>query len=464
MDSCGTTRPMCATLIASAMAAVSHAQSGDTLPQALLLMPNGSLASTGVYCHDRSPGCASPGPVLPIGTNFWQERKFTGDWGGLRTALSDSGVSVHATSTTDLSTVVSGGQRQGFLMPYLIDVNAALDTQRLGLWEGGRAFIDFQQAGCTQLASKYVPDWWGWDSLNPYTQNYTELAQYWYQQSFADGALKLKFGKIDANADFGVSYTGSNFISQAAYQPGTLAMDLPTYPNQAGGGEVLFEPVKGIEGKFGFFDGSTNYYNVDTGGLGAQTGRTGLASFLWENPGSYFLVAEGGGSWTADDLSGNVAAGWWQQTGESYGMGVNGAQAVQGPWGLYASFSQDLFKPEGGTPHEALTAFGQFAWSPPETNPAQWSLMGGLSWQGILPGRSQDTAGLLTAWTQFSNEPSITTSAGVGEFMFEAFYNVQVTPWLGIQPDVQFVNQPSSVPSAGVPDAVILTVRVAIAF
>ena len=85
---------MCATLIASAMAAVSHAQSGDTLPQALLLMPNGSLASTGVYCHDRSPGCASPGPVLPIGTNFWQERKFTGDWGGLRTALSDSGVSV----------------------------------------------------------------------------------------------------------------------------------------------------------------------------------------------------------------------------------------------------------------------------------------------------------------------------------------------------------------------------------
>ena len=117
MDSCGTTRPMCATLIASAMAAVAHAQSGDTLPQALLLMSNGSLASTGVYCHDRSPGCASPGPVLPVGTNFWQERKFTGDWGGLRTALSDSGVSVHATSTTDLSTVVSGGQRQGFLMP-----------------------------------------------------------------------------------------------------------------------------------------------------------------------------------------------------------------------------------------------------------------------------------------------------------------------------------------------------------
>jgi hypothetical protein len=52
-------------------------------------MDSGALASTGVYCHDRSPGCASPGPVLPIGTSFWQERKFTGDWGGLRTALSD---------------------------------------------------------------------------------------------------------------------------------------------------------------------------------------------------------------------------------------------------------------------------------------------------------------------------------------------------------------------------------------
>lgn len=90
--------------------------------------------------------------------------------------------------------------------------------------------------------------------------------------------------------------------------------------------------------------------------------------------------------------------------------------------------------------------------------------MGGVSWQGIVPGRPQDTAGLLAAWNQFGNEPAITTSAGVGEFVFETFYNFQVTPWLGIQPDVQFVNQPSSVPSASVPDAVILTVRVAIAF
>ena len=69
--------------------------------------------------------------------------------------------------------------------------------------------------------------------------------------------------------------------------------------------------------------------------------------------------------------------------------------------------------------------------------------MGGLSWQGILPGRSQDTAGLLTAWTQFSNEPAITTSAGVGEFMFEAFYNVQLNKWASVKPYAQLIINPA---------------------
>ena len=62
----------------------------------------------------------------------------------------------------------------------------------MGLWAGGQVFIDFQKAGSTQLGSKYLPDFWGWDAIYPYTQNFTQLAQYWYMHSFAEGALKLK--------------------------------------------------------------------------------------------------------------------------------------------------------------------------------------------------------------------------------------------------------------------------------
>lgn len=423
--------------------------------------------------EESDQGPQSPGfnQLAVTGEWPWKSTVLTGDWGGLRNKLGESGIVLTSTSTTDLATVVSGGQRQGFIMPYLIDTNLSIDTQKLGLWSGGQVFIDFQQAGSTQKGSKYLPDFWGWDAIYPYTQNFTELAQYWIQQSFADGALKLKFGKIDANTDFAVTYPGLQFINSAAYFPGGMVVDLPTYPNQAGGAEILLQPVSWFGGRFGFFDGSTNYYDTSTGGSATPTGGRGLSTFLWDNPGSYFLIGEMGPQWTLGDLAGHASVGWYEQTGQSTEPSASlspsppGQTYVEGPWGLYLSGSQQLFqtKTDAGTQSQ-LVAFGQFGWSPPSLNSCQWSLMSGLSWQGLLPGRPNDTFGSMVAYAHLGDEPTMTTSPGEGEFIVEGFYNFQITPWLGVQPDVQFINLPSSVSGQGVPDAVVLTVRVTMSF
>ena len=420
---------------------------------------------------DQGPQSPGFNQLAETGAWPWSSATATGDWGGARTRMSESGIVLTSSATLDLATVVGGGQRQGFLMPYLIDTNLSIDTQKLGLWSGGQVFIDFQQAGSTQPASRYLPDYWGWDAIYPYATSYTELAQYWYQQSFADGALRLKFGKIDANTDFAVTYPGLQFINSAAYFPGGLVTDLPTYPNQAGGAEILVQPVQWFGGRFGFFDGSTNCFDPSTGGAASPTGHRGLSTFLWDNPGSYFLIGEAGPQWTVADLAGRASVGWYQQTGESAEPGASlspspiGQQSVDGLWGLYLSGSQQLFqsRSDAGT-QSLLAAFGQFGWSPPELNSCQWSLMGGLTWQGLLPGRPNDTFGSMVAYAHFGNEPNLSVSPGSGEFAVEAFYNFQITPWLGVQPDVQFINQPSDVPGQGVPDAVVLTVRVTLNF
>lgn len=419
--------------------------------------------------EEGDQGPQSPGfnAIAQTGSWPWQASTLTGDWGGVRTGLGDRGVVITSTATLDLATVVSGGQRHGFLMPYLIDTNLSIDTGKFGLWADGQFFVDFQQAGCTQLASRYLPDFWGWDAIYPYEQSYTELSQYWLLQSFADGALKLKFGKIDANTDFAVSYPGLQFVNSAAFMPGNLVTDLPTYPNQAGGAEIMLQPVSWFGGKFGFFDGTTNFYNPASGGAAPPTGGHGMANFLWENPGSYFLIGEAGPQWTIDGLAGRAVAGWFDQTGDST-ISQSGASGlnpiVTGSWGLYASGSQQLYQGTGSGQSEVVELFGQFGWSPPEQNPSQWSVMGGLTWQGLLPARPNDTFGALAGYTHFPDNPSITTSPGKGELVLESFYNVQVTPWLGLQPDVQYINQPSDVPGSGVSDAVILTLRVTINF
>jgi porin len=439
--------------------------SGDPKPAPAAARPE-DPAATG-SAGPQSPTFSEP---TAIGSWPWTSSTLTGDWGGSRSRLSDSGITFNGTATLDLATVMGDAPGHGFVMPYLVDLNLSLDTQRMGLWPGGEVFLDFQQAGSTSLATNFVPDYWGWDAVYPFATDFTELAQYWYQQSFADDAIRLKLGKIDANVDFAVSYPNLQFVNSAAYMPSVLAQDLPTYPNQAGGFEVLLRPVSWLDAKFGMFDGSTNWYDPSTGQSGPASGERGVGGFFWSNPGSYFLIGEVDAHWKEGPNPGHANIGWFDQTGASAEPGTSvapspaGIQDVEGPWGLYASVSQTVFQPEGADQGQGLSLFGQFGWSPPTQNPSQWSLMGGADWKGILESRPNDTAGLLAACAHMSNVPSLGVSPGEGEWVVEAFYNIQVTPWLGIQPDLQWVRQPSTEPEYDIGGAWILTFRVSMTF
>jgi len=460
--------------------------------QSLVLAVFAILAALPCAAQDAEPHTAEPphapaapaspvagdGPQSPTfnpaasaeGAWPWQSSTLSGDWGGLRTKLSDSGVVLTGVATVDLATVMGQTPERGFVMPYLVDVSLSIDTHKAGWWEGGQVYLDFQQGGAIGKPMTMVPDYWGWDAVYPFTQDYTELSQYWYQHSFIDGALRLKLGKIDANVDFAVSYPNLQFINSAAYMPSVVALDLPTFPYQAGGFEILGRPLEWLDAKFGMFDGSTNWYDPSTGTAGPSTGSHGVGGFFWDNPGAYFLIGELNARWDQVPLPGHLNLGWFQQTGDSAEPGNSrvpsplGQQEVTGAWGLYSSFSQRLWQPEGASSGQGIAAFGQFGWSPPSRNPSQWSIMGGGTWQGLLPSRESDTAGLMVAYAHFSDTPTLTPSPGQGEFVVEAFYNIQVTPWLGIQPDLQYIHQPSSVPQADIGGAWILTFRVSVNF
>lgn len=462
-------------LILTAGVATARAQQGRAAAPAgegSLFVSDSDEPEPDAIPQEGGPGVQSPSfkEVSPTPSKMWPWDSDTlgGNWGGVRDKLGANGIVFSGTATADLSTVLSGGTRRGFLMPYLVDANLSVDFGKLGLWKGGEAFVDFQQAGCTQQPTNYVADFWGWDSISPMASSYTQLAQYWIGQSLADGAIKLKLGKMDANVDFSVSYPGLLFVNSAAYYPGPLVTEMPTYPNQAGGFEVLINPVDWFHARFGMFDGSTNQFDPQTGGAGAPTGDHGLGGFLWENSGAYFLIAEGGPRWSKDGMTGHLDFGWWQQTGDSVTPPISAAggpsHSVQGPWGLYVTAAQDVYRPAGDADGRKLSAFGQFGWGDPQGDPAQWSVMGGVSWQGVLPDRAADTVGALVAYSQFSGYPAMSVSPGQGEFVAEAFYNLKLNSWLSVQPDLQYLNQPTQVAGSGAPDTWILTFRVSVSF
>ena len=393
----------------------------------------------------------------------WESNAMTGDAFGVRSSLQNAGLTVQGTATLDFVNVINGGQVNGFTMLSLIDLNLTVDTEKLFSLKGGTVFVDFQTASQTRSLGELVPDYWGYDVINS-LGSFTALAQYWYQQDILGDRLQVKFGKIDANVDFAVPCTGLNFVNSAAYYPATMVQDMPTYPRQAGGVEILATPFENFDVRFGFFDGTSNYENPSTGTMGTNTGSHGMSTFLWDNPGSYFLIAEAGPNWKFGDHKGKFRAGWFEQTGDTDISGMNGPGVGTGPVGAYAYANQHLFEPIVDGQSMGLEIFGQFSWSDPTTNASQWSLMLGSQWEGVLDSRPNDTVGFLWAYTQFSSNDTLSTSPGSSEAIAEGFYSVQITPWFSIQPDVQYISQPSSISTANISGAWVTTVRLAFVF
>ena len=393
----------------------------------------------------------------------WESNTMTGDFFGARSKLQNAGITLQGTGTLDFVNVLNGGQVNGFTMLSLFDINATGNTEKLFGLKGGTIFVDFQTANQTRSPAELVPDYWGYDVINSFG-SFTQLGQYWYQQEILGDRLKVKFGKIDANVDFAVPCTGLNFVNSAAYYPAAVVQDMPTYPRQAGGVEIMTKPFEKFDARVGFFDGSSNFVNPTTGFVGSDTGTHGLSSFLWDNPGSYFLIAEAGPDWIIGTHSGKFRAGWFEQLGYTDITGVNGPGVGGGPTGTYAYANQHIFDPDGAGGLLGLELFGQFSWSDPNRNPSQWGLMLGSQWQGVIDARPSDTVGFLWAYNQFSSNESLTTSPGSSEAILEAFYDFQVTPWFSIQPDMQYLSQPSSDASANISGAWIFTMRLSFVF
>ena len=79
---------------------------------------------------------------------------------------------------------------------------------------------------------------------------------------------------------------------------------------------------------------------------------------------------------------------------------------------------------------------------------------------GLLPGRDNDVAGFRSSFAGVSRAAGSRFTRD--EMNLEGFYKFQVTPWLGIQPDLQLIRHPGGDRSRD--DAVVATVRMMTTF
>ncbi len=384
-----------------------------------------------------------------------------------RQQWADGGFQFSLNLTIDGGYNFTGGNQAGGYVAGLLTATIAIDTERLAKWKGGTFVTTWQSYYETNPGPfNLIPDWWGYDGIATGFGDINQVSECYYRQTLLDDALTVIFGKQDACNNFLMPLGSDNgFVNTMTMYPAGMMPYVPSYPDQAMGLVITGRPTDWLDLKLGWFDGTTAY--SPNGEFPHSTGSLGPGTFF-DNPGSWFFIGEAETSWSlGEGLGGSFGVGGWWQTGPSVGMGFNMMDPMMvsdGVGGYYIQGAQRIYNPEpSSATAQGLQVFGQFGWQKPSANPVHWSMLGGLQYTGLIPGRANDTVGLGVGYASFSDSGMAYRGVpNLYELAIEAYYRIAITPWMTLQPDLQVVSTP--IGDAQAPTAVIGILRLSINF
>jgi porin len=400
-----------------------------SLSVAAILFAFGALVGTRGFAQDT---------VKTYSGDFLTRSTLTGDWLGYRNDLLAKGITFDAYVTQVEQGVVSGGKNGSWEYGGRGDLTGNLDTGKAGLWPGG--FLTAELEG-------------NWESsVNPKTgalepadttqlfpvpgSRDVALSNLSFAQFFSH-YIGISLGKFDViplgdNNAFAHGKGDSQFLNLAFNADPVLlvvpystlavgALILPTADPDDCILKVVVASAKGKATTSGFddFDGALFWSEI----------RKRIEVF---------------------DLMGHQLVGGLYSNRNYTSLdqrlsAIIGNQQIakhDGTWSVYYNFDQYLYEPKKGV-DQGVGVFGRFGASQGNPNPAQYFYSIGLGGKGFIPTREHDQAGLGYYYISIRNptlaHPRGTTSFLRDEWGFEGYYNLALTPWLLLTPDVQVI-------------------------
>jgi porin len=382
--------------------------------------------------------------------------------GGLRTPLGDYGITLGLQDTETLLGNVSGGVKQGATMQGVTTATLQVDTQKAFGLPGGTIHVSALQIHGRSLSPSYL------DNLQTANgteaDNATRLWELWYDQSFANGAFDIKLGQQSIDQEFMVSQYSALFVNTMAGWPAVPSYDLfaggPAYPLSSLGIRGLVTPTENLTILAGVFDDNPpgGPFNDDPQSADAGGVRFNL------NTGALFIAEAQLHVNTIADLPGTYKLGFWYDTGyfpdqafDNQGRSLadpasSGIPEMhKGNYSVYGVVDQTIWQPKGSA--RSLNVFARLAGAPADQNLIRFSANAGLTLTDPLPGRPNDSAGINLGVVKVSGQAAeLDRATGLfsgafvpvrgTETLIELTYQAQVTPWLQVQPDAQFIANP----------------------
>ena len=307
-----------------------------------------------------------------------------------------------------------------------------------------------------------------------------------------DGQYDVKMGMQSLDQDFIASKESAFYLNTMMGWPMVPSVDLyaggPAYPLSSLGVRFKAKPTGDITVLGGVFQDNPpgGPFNNDSqlrgstrwgGNFNLRTGALFIAEVQYAvNQPSNGDMDTGGSPWNG--LPGVYKLGAWFDTASfpnqvSDNMGVSLASPITTGMprmnlynaSLYGLFDQTVWSAGSDGP-QSIAVFARAMGAPNDRNLVSFSVNAGVNFHGMVPGRDADTlavggglAQLSSAARAFNRDtnfygtaPFATPTRNVEQFI-EITYQIQVTPWLQIQPDFQYIFNPGGgIPNSNNPE------------
>jgi porin len=409
-------------------------------------------------------------PSVPVyGGSLCERAYLTGDWGGARQKLADNGVLFQFDFTQLIQGNAYGGKSTSNAFRYsgALEYKMTFDTARMKLWPGGLIVLKGEtKIGDNinpKVGSLLAPNFQGLLPV-PADPGMTTLSEFYVMQALSEQFVLLA-GKIDATAVLDQNAFAANqrtqFMNTGLRINPVLFYGAPYTTMVAG---AVWLPTKWLQVTTAVADNDPDGAATMTGFNTAFHGRDWLTASqefdLTVKPFDKTGHQRFGWFWTSRDfpeLGGDNRIQFPQTVGARLITWAvlprwarvlrlgNTVYSISNPdtspdtWGLYYNFDQFLLT-EADDPNQGFGVFGRFGYGgQPNLFEEFYSL--GVSGTGSIPTRDRDVWGLGYYFANISDHINpvfdLNSEQGV-----ELFYNIEITPWLHITPDLQVIVNP----------------------
>lgn len=419
----------------------------------VLSVPAPQIGASAPMQRQSRPEAATTAATGVTGAAPPTQPHLLGDWGGVRTALEDRGITPAIQYIAMPVWNVKGGTRSDLSYAAQFTAGATFDLDRIAGIEGG----SFQLLVTNRHGDNINADQklellqnpqaiWGAGQV-------WRLSQMFYRQ--VAGKVDAKIGRMSVGEDFGTAPCFFESLYFCGIVPGHVT---PQYwynpPVSVWGTRVRVNDRLGYT-QVGVYELNPDNLQPDKGFNLSFSGARGVLVPVERG----FTVKLGGdpkrlgtykiGVWhdtsVSDDLVRDVAGGYAPISGRAL------AQA-RGRWGGYVVARQQI-RPPDSEGRGALTVNGSAVLTDGRTNLIRSIVVTGVTWTGLLKSRPKDEIGLAFGRTRINNRltrvEQIQFDAGLisrvpqkAEYAIEAAYAIAVAPGLSVRPNVQWYIHP----------------------